>query len=60
MFETKTGPVYEPRFSENKWKYEWLKKYRAALDGSEAYEEMKEGYEYSEFILTEQEKRHAG
>ncbi|CAM4018882.1 hypothetical protein [Mesobacillus zeae] len=60
MIETKAGIIYEPAFQENRWMYEWLKKHYATLGGSRAYEEMKEGYEYSEFILSEQNKRHAG
>ncbi|PTY84527.1 hypothetical protein B5V91_13290 [Heyndrickxia sporothermodurans] len=59
MFDTKDGPIYEPTTSVTESIYKWLKKHQATLDGSRAYEEMKEIYETLDFDFR-QNKRHVG
>ena len=63
MLQTKTGIIYEPVFPETRPLYNWLKKHQRTLEGSVAYEEIKEAYEAMEFELAEEmiiKNRHAG
>ncbi len=52
--DTKKGLVCEPRAQETQSLYKWLEKYKDALDGSRAYEEMVEVYEALDYDLRQQ------
>lgn len=52
--DTKKGLVCEPKAEETQSLYKWLEKYKAALDGSRAYEELVEIYEAIDFDLSNQ------
>lgn len=56
VLETKNGLIYEPTSSVNKSIFEWLKKHQATLEGSRAYEDMKEIYETLEYDFGQKEK----
>lgn len=63
VLETKAGSIYEPVFPETRPWYNWLKKHQKSLEGSVAYEEIKEAYEAREFELAEEmiiKNRHVG
>lgn len=56
MLETKSGVIYEPTTSLSKSVFEWLKKHQSTLEGSRAYEDMKDIYESLEFDFGQKEK----
>jgi len=49
MIETKNGRIYEPTVDLTQSIYTWLRKYRDTLEGSRAYEDIKDIYEAFEF-----------
>lgn len=56
MLETKSGVIYGPTTNVTASIFEWLKKHQATLEGSRAYEDMKEIYETLEFDFGQKER----
>lgn len=56
MLETKSGVIYGPTTEATLSIFEWLKKHQTTLEGSRAYEDMKEVYETLEFDFGQKEK----
>ncbi|MBY0122190.1 hypothetical protein [Bacillus sp. S/N-304-OC-R1] len=56
MFETKSGVIYEPTTSVSQSVFDWLKNHQSTLEGSRAYEDMKEIYETLEYDFGQKEK----
>ena len=56
MLDTKNGVIYKPTTSVTASIFNWLKKHQSTLEGSSAYEDMKEVYETLEFDFGKKEK----
>lgn len=56
MLETKSGIIYGPTTTATASLFEWLKNHQVTLEGSRAYEDMKEVYETLDYDFGQKEK----